>query len=504
MRTVAKVNQMKQMQSQSLDLTGRAGSSWRLGLAFGVGLVLAGFLVPSPLVAAVPANDTCAGAITIPVTSFPYLTPVVTNVQEATLTGDPLPSCVEGAVRGVWYQITPSQSGIYSFSTGADTATVAFDTVISVFAAASCGNVTNQIACNDDAGGANNLSGLITPLNAGTHYYVLVWAGAAETNASTLAFQIKIDRPSPPNNDTCATAEVIPANLGFPRKSSVVDTVLATSDAVAPSCAEGFRTVWFKFTPATSGDYIFSTGLETATTVFDTVMTLYSGTCGGLTELTCAANGEGRGNILRALTAGTTYYIAVSDESSEPVLSETLVQLNVATPTAPSVTTLEPVSVSSTGVALGGIINPNGLQTRFWFEWGTSAFNRTSQVRLLFKSILPATTNIAVTGFLPNTTYQYRMVGTNQNGRTVGATKTFMWSTNGPVLNPLEILNSGNVRISFTGNPLQNYVVDTSLDLTNWVVLGPATESEPGSGVFSFAHPAAGGLPRRFYRVSIP
>src|SRR5690349_7532754 len=69
--------------------------------------------------AAAPANDTCAGAVVIPSTSFPYLTPVLTNIHESTLDGDPTPNtnCAIGAVRGVWYSFTPNQSGHYTFST---------------------------------------------------------------------------------------------------------------------------------------------------------------------------------------------------------------------------------------------------------------------------------------------------------------------------------------------------------------------------------------------------
>ncbi len=474
---------------------------WGLGLALGpLGFLLA----PLSGLAAPPANDTCAGAVVIPTASFPYLTPLLTNMHEATLAGDPLPSCVGGAVRGVWYQITPTQSGLYSFSTGSDTATTAFDTILSVFADPGCGAVTNQIACNDDAGAGNTLAGLLAPLNQGTHYYVIVWVSGADTNTSNLTLQLRVDRPALPSNDTCATAEVIAANRGYPQKSSLSECILAGSEAGGPSCVSGYRSVWYKFTPTNSGTYIFSTGIDTATTVFDTVMVLYSGSCGNLTELVCSDAGEARGSILRTLTGGTSYYIAIFDESPELVVGETTVQLSIAVPTAPSVTTLPPGSISSSSVTLGGLVNPNGLQSRFWFEWGTTAFNRTSQIRLLFPGIIPVETNVVLTGFLPNTTYQYRMVGTNQSGRTIGATNTFVWSTNGPRLDPLEVLISGNNRVTFTGNPFQGYFVDTSTNLITWTNLGPAIETPIGSGVFIFNHPAARGPDRRFYRITSP
>lgn len=501
------MNQMNQM--QSLNATKATGRWRRLVATFTTfAAVLGGALGTFTVQAAPPVNDTCAGAVVIPTASFPYFTPVLTNMLEATLTDDPLPGCVAGAERGVWYQITPTQSGIYSFSTGTDTATTAFDTIMAVFQAPSCGAPSTQIACNDDGGGANNLSGLLTPLNAGVHYYVLVWLSTGDTNTVSASIQIKVDRPSPPANDICATAETLRADLPFPQRSSVIDSVLAnTEPGTVPSCASGYRSVWFKFTPIVDGTYIFSSGNETATTIFDTVMSLYSSTggdCGTLTELVCSDAGEGRGSIFRPLTAGTTYYISISDGSSEPVLSETFVQLSVSRPTAPSITTLNPISISSTNVTLAGLVNPNALQSRFWFEWGTTTFNRTSAVRLLFPGIVPVSTNLPITGFLPNTTYQFRMVGTNVSGRTVGETRTFRWSTNGPTLNPLEILLTGTIRVNFSGNPLQTYFVDTSVNLTNWIPLGIADETEPGSGAFIYSHTGAGGLTNRYYRVRAP
>lgn len=474
------------------------GLAWMASLAVGM--------------AAAPANDTCAGAQVIPgAGAFPYKTALVTNVQEATMTGDPLPACYDGPVfRAIWYRFTPAVGGSYTFSTGEDTATTAQDTVLGIFANAACGSVTNQIACNDEAGAGNNRSGLQLDLVAGSNYFVVVWLTEADLGSSnSLSVQLRVDRPVAPANDTCATAEVIPANLGFPRLSRTNETVMAgTEGATATAtCGSGYRSVWFKFTPQTGGTYIFSTGSETATTVFDTLMVLYSSAsdCSGLVEVACSANGEGRGSLLRTLTGGTTYYIAIHDQSPEPVISETLVQLNIATPTPPTVTTLPLVSISSTGAVLSGTVNPNGLQTRFWFEWGpTTAYNSTSQIRLLFQGTATITSNLVVTGFQPNQTYHFRMAATNSLGRSEGVDRTFVWSTNRPSLANPARLQSGNFQFVFTGNSRQLYSVESSTNLVDWTVLGLATETPADSGSFRFTHIGAGAAPRRFYRVNAP
>ncbi|HKX62613.1 MAG TPA: hypothetical protein VJS65_12225 [Verrucomicrobiae bacterium] len=465
--------------------------------------------------AAPPANDTCAGAVVIPSNAtFPYLTPILTNINEATLTNDPIPSpsCIVGAARGVWYQFTPPQTGTYSFSTGADTATTAFDTILGVFTAPNgCASMPVEYACNDDSGAANNLAGLSTNLTSGVNYFIVVWLSTAdnENPLGALSLQIRVDRPLAPANDTCASAEVIPANLSFPRMSSMHETILASSESItpSPSCGTGYRSVWFKFTPATTETYILSTGIETATTVFDTMMVLYSTTsdCGAMTEVTCSDNGESRGSIFRTLNAGTTYYIAVLDEFDDPVVSETAVQLNVAKSTVPTVVTLPPISISSTGAVLSGMINPNGLQSRFWFEWGpTTTYDSSSTPRLLFPGVVTITSNTLVTGFSPGATYHYRMVATNILGRVNGLDQTFAYMTNRPTLGNPEQLPSGNFRFTFNANPNQLYSVQSSTNLVNWTTLGLASELPAGSGFFTYTHFGAGSSLKRFYRVNAP
>jgi hypothetical protein len=454
-----------------------------------------------------PPNDGCVGAIVIPSTSFPYLTAVLSNVNEATLVGDPSPSCIIGAARGVWYSFTPSQSGVYTFSTGNDTETTAFDTILAVIAAANCGDGMIEVACNDDSGAPNNRAGLEASLTGGTHYYVLVWLSQADDESGPLSVQLRVDRPQPPANGTCATAEIIPSNLGLPRWSSTNETIRATPETNEFSCATGYRGVWYTFTPQTTNTYIFSTGNDTVTTMFDTVMVLYRATndCIELIEEACSDNGEGRGSLFRTLNGGTTYYIAIYDESRDPIVSETVVQLSVSTPTPPSATTLALESITSSSAVLSGIVNPNGLQARVWFEWGlTTAYTSTSSVRLLFPGTAPITTNTTVTGFLPNTTYHYRIVANNSLGRTDGLDRTFIWKTNQPALATPERFPSGNVRLSFAGNSRQVYAVQTSTNLTEWTQLGLATEAPADSGSFIYTHIGAGAALRRFYRVYSP
>jgi hypothetical protein len=124
-----------------------------------------------------------------------------------------------------------------------------------------------------------------------------------------------------PANDLCAGAEVIPAGP-FPYLTAVLDVADATTAGdPPPSCqADVSRSVWFAFTPATTGAYAFSLCADapTATTVEDTVLAIYSSTvtCGGLAAISggCSDDACGPTGLQSSvpnvtLTAGMTYYL---------------------------------------------------------------------------------------------------------------------------------------------------------------------------------------------------
>ena len=134
---------------------------------------------------------------------------------------------------------------------------------------------------------------------------------------------------APPPNDTCAGAEVIPATGPFPHLTIIRDISAATTsgDPSAPSCitydpTNLTRSVWYSFTPATSGRYLISSCSDapTATTVDDTVMAIYhSGNrCAGpLMEIAggCDDDECGRSGFQAAITADlqarSNYFIVV-------------------------------------------------------------------------------------------------------------------------------------------------------------------------------------------------
>jgi len=140
---------------------------------------------------------------------------------------------------------------------------------------------------------------------------------------------------APPANDDCTGAIVIPSG-SLPYVTAPVDITDATPQDVDEgnfTCATVDRTVWYSFTPTSSGQYVFSSCGVTATgsTVYDTVIALFDSTGGVCPEgasLACndsaacaadlpAAPYVDQGTLAAVLTAGETYFVVVGHWSQD-------------------------------------------------------------------------------------------------------------------------------------------------------------------------------------------
>jgi sugar lactone lactonase YvrE len=92
----------------------------------------------------------------------------------------------------------------------------------------------------------------------------------------------------------------------------------------------------------------------------------------------------------------------------------------------PSVTTEPATNVTAAGATLNGTVNPNGAETKYYFEYGTtiSYGMKTSEV-----SAGSGTSNVkvsrAITGLTAGTTYHFRIVASNSAGTSHGGDLTF-------------------------------------------------------------------------------
>jgi hypothetical protein len=110
---------------------------------------------------------------------------------------------------------------------------------------------------------------------------------------------------------------------------------------------------------------------------------------------------------------------------------------------APSVTTGLATNVTETEATLHGIVNPNGLETKYYFEYGTteSYGSKTAEA-----SAGSGESNLeeskTITGLTPGSTYHFRIVATNGSGTTHGADQVFPYWLLQSTPNPTEATHS--------------------------------------------------------------
>ncbi|CAM4263862.1 T9SS-dependent choice-of-anchor J family protein [Flavobacterium terrigena] len=110
-----------------------------------------------------------------------------------------------------------------------------------------------------------------------------------------------------PTNDNCANAIALTPGATFGTNPLVATNVAATgSTETAPGCASYTGgDVWYSVVVPASGNVTIATATNTGTTITDTGLAIYSGSCGSLVLVSCDDN-TGAGNFsLVALTGRT-------------------------------------------------------------------------------------------------------------------------------------------------------------------------------------------------------
>lgn len=137
---------------------------------------------------------------------------------------------------------------------------------------------------------------------------------------------------------------------------------------------------------------------------------------------------------LSSLSCGTIYYFenhasSSAGEDDGVTYSFTTLSCNPSG-SAPSVTTDEAgYEPSASGRAvLNATLNPNGVATRAWFQWGTTASYENSTVDFNMGSgTQDFPTSVTIEGLACGTTYHFRAVASNSFGTSYGADR--QWTT---------------------------------------------------------------------------
>lgn len=143
-------------------------------------------------------------------------------------------------------------------------------------------------------------------------------------------------------------------------------------------------------------------------------------------------------------------------------------------PSAPSVTTMEATSVGATAATLNGTVNDNNALTAVTFEYGlTSGYGSTASAGTVSAGSGNSAVSAPVAGLACNSTYHFRVSGTNLIGTGYGVDKTFTTTACPPGAPTVTSVAAGNSRaiVYFSppafdgGSPIISYTVTPSSGL---------------------------------------
>jgi len=135
---------------------------------------------------------------------------------------------------------------------------------------------------------------------------------------------------------------------------------------------------------------------------------------------------------LSGLSGGTTYYYRIAATNASGTQKGAIASFSTTSGTSAPIPTSLPATPVTTGAICNGKVNPNGLASTAWFEWGTdpalSSYNTSTS-----QSIGSGTTNKYMNEpmieRIAGTTYYYRVVGNNSAGTSRGAIQSFTAAT---------------------------------------------------------------------------
>ncbi|MBA2612661.1 MAG: gliding motility-associated C-terminal domain-containing protein [Bacteroidetes bacterium] len=243
-------------------------------------------------------TDNCSAAPTL-IVNATCSSPIAGTSLGATQS---IAGCTGNADDDVWYKFVATATS-HSFQV---VGSAGYDAVVEFFSG-TCSTL-NSIACIDATNTGGTENGLISGLVVSNTYYIRIYhygAGSGSSNFTTCL----TNAPPAPANDACINATNIIVNAACVNTGG---NSYGGTQSQAPCVGSSDDDVWFSFTATNYTQTI----QVTPSTNMDAVMELFSGSCGGLTSISCTDNGLTAGieNVTAVgLTPGSTYYIRVYD-----------------------------------------------------------------------------------------------------------------------------------------------------------------------------------------------
>lgn len=157
---------------------------------------------------------------------------------------------------------------------------------------------------------------------------------------------------------------------------------------------------------------------------------------GNITAFVSAGDGSSKSVVsasLSDLNPLTTYYFRLNAQNQFGTVNGSILNFKTsgpAVPTQPTVSTRSATNIGSSTATLRGTVNPNGAETKYWFEYSTDSILDSLLVQTTNQVSAGAGTNSAsvqanVSSLSPKTTYHFRIVAQNSQGIVRGDSVTF-------------------------------------------------------------------------------
>jgi phosphodiesterase/alkaline phosphatase D-like protein len=210
-----------------------------------------------------------------------------------------------------------------------------------------------------------------------------------------------------------------------------------------------------------------------------------SSSYGSKTASASAGSGSNASSVsaeLSGLKAGTTYHYRIvatnsagTDRGSDAVFT-TLVP--------PDVTTGSASAIGTTSATLNGAVDPNGRDTTFYFEYGTtSSYGTKTSAKSAGSATSAQSESAAITGLQSGRTYHFRIVASSDGGTSTGKDATFSTSS------APSVQTGDTASVTPTTATLKGAVTPNGLSTTWWFEYGTTT----GYGTKTGSHSAGSG-----------
>ncbi len=201
---------------------------------------------------------------------------------------------------------------------------------------------------------------------------------------------------------------------------------------------------------------------------------------------------------ITGLTAGTTYHyrVVANQGSATPVTGGDRTFRTADRATPPSVSSRAATGVTGSGATLNAGIDPNGLATNVYFEYGTStAYGTRTPTVGIGSGTSTVAVNAPVGGLRSNTRYNFRAVATSAAGVTRTSNRTFTTARvpTGVAITPSTVRPTWGTGLTIAGTVSGSGTTPVALEKLDYPFQGQwaqvATTTSNGSGAFSMTVP---------------